>query len=58
MAEPTTSDGELVARFRAGDEAAFEELFGRYGGMVRAVSARVLGGGGGAGWQGSRPPSG
>src|SRR5262245_11297074 len=37
------SDRALLARFTAGDEAAFTELVRRHGPMVRGVGGRVLG---------------
>jgi RNA polymerase sigma factor (sigma-70 family) len=38
----TLSDDELVARFRAGDEAPFDEIFRRYDGALRAFARRML----------------
>ena len=39
------SEAALVARLRAGDEAAFEELVRRQGGRMLAVTQRLLGNG-------------
>jgi RNA polymerase sigma-70 factor (ECF subfamily) len=36
--EPAGNDDELVARLRAGDEAAFRELLDRYGASLRRVA--------------------
>lgn len=41
MTEP--GDGELIARFRKGDRAAFDVLVHRYGGRVLRVAQRFLG---------------
>ena len=41
MVEP--EDGELIARFRAGDRSAFDRLVERYGGRVAGVARRTLG---------------
>jgi hypothetical protein len=41
---PPTANAVLLERFaREGDEAAFEELLQRHGGMVLRVARRVLG---------------
>lgn len=40
--EPITADAELVARIRAGDEAAMAALYDRYAGIVYSVALRVL----------------
>ncbi len=37
------TDGELLARFHAGSEAAFELVVARPAGMARAAALRVLG---------------
>jgi len=36
------TDAELIDAFRAGNEAAFEELLFRYRGMVRKVAGRFF----------------
>ena len=36
-----TSDEELMSRFQRGDEAAFDQLVGRYGPAVKGFAARV-----------------
>lgn len=38
----TDDDGELLARFRDGDEAAVRHVYARYGGAVRTVARTVL----------------
>ena len=39
---PTDSDAELVARFRAGERSAFDELWRRHEASIRAVAMRYL----------------
>lgn len=38
----TLSDDELVARFRRGDEAPFDEIYRRYSGVLVAFARRML----------------
>jgi RNA polymerase sigma factor (sigma-70 family) len=46
--EPERNDGQLLAAWLGGEEAAFTELVGRHGPMVLGVCRRVLGAGAGA----------
>ena len=43
MREPSNDDGDLLARLRAGDARAFEELVRRYQHRVFGVALRMLG---------------
>lgn len=40
--ESAASDSDLIARIRAGDEAALASLYDRYSGLVYSVASRVL----------------
>ncbi len=42
VAFPSLCDEQLVARFRRGDEAAFDEMYRRYGGRLVAFAKRML----------------
>ena len=42
MAEATSDEGTLVARLRAGEETAFEELVRTHGGRMLSVARRLL----------------
>lgn len=42
VVDAASADGELLARLRGGDAAAFAELLDQHGGMVLAVARRIL----------------